>query len=448
MRKGCAALQRAGLIKRISGRSSAAIATGVLISLTFSTPTSAGAVKPGDMITPDSAATVADLVSPGNQVLVRQGMRMKIVPTGRLEWPPAYKSATEKYAAQVKLNDKGELENYVAGLPFPLLDPNDPQVAAKVIWNYSFNPQKADDLDIRDVETVSHKDRDEIAGQPVLHVTTGHFAMYNNVGRTEVLPTPTDPDLSVSGFRYRFGAFPVLEPAAIRGLGYMRFRYNNPTLEDNIWWYFPRARRVWRGRADAQSDAIGASTIDPDSYFGFAAKIEDFNYRLLGIKPMLASVHVEHVPATPCEFDNGRTVCPEAWETRQLYIVEAVAKPLASSQRLGTDGLTIPKRILYIDSEGWFVTASDQYGKDGALWKTLAIFSAYRDRSARGATVAAYPFKRIFQTAMVDENIQTGFSTVFYTPGPSATERDGWNIDTGGLPKSFLDPAEMAIVGH
>jgi hypothetical protein len=68
----------------------------------------AGSVKPGDLITPDNASVVEDLVSPGNFYLVKQGMHLKIVPTGRLEWPPPYKAATEKYSAQVSLNDQGE----------------------------------------------------------------------------------------------------------------------------------------------------------------------------------------------------------------------------------------------------------------------------------------------------------------------------------------------------
>ena len=69
----------------------------------------AGSVKPGDLITPQNASAVADLVSPGNLELVRQGMQMNIVPTARLEWPTPYKTATEKYAPQVRLNDQGEL---------------------------------------------------------------------------------------------------------------------------------------------------------------------------------------------------------------------------------------------------------------------------------------------------------------------------------------------------
>ena len=60
-------------------------------------------VKPGDVITPDNASKVEGLVSPGNLILVRQGMKMKIVPTGHLDWPPPYKAATEQYSPQVSL---------------------------------------------------------------------------------------------------------------------------------------------------------------------------------------------------------------------------------------------------------------------------------------------------------------------------------------------------------
>lgn len=163
---------------------------------------------------------------------------------------------------------------------------------------------------------------------------------------------------------------------------------------------------------------------------------------------MLAVAHAESLPARACEFDNYRTICPENWEMRQVYVVEATAKPLAWHQEIGTSGLSIPKRILYIDSEGWFITASDQYAKTGALWKTLAIFTAYRDRSAMGAKAAIYPFKRIFQTAMVDEDILSGFSTISYTPGQETDEPEGWYINMATLPQSFLEPRHMEFVGH
>src|SRR5215469_9644556 len=100
---------------------------------------------------------------------------------------------------------------------------------------------------------VSHRDRDEIPRQPVLRAVTGHSAFYSNIGRTEVQPFPTDPEADMSGIRFRYGAFPVLEPAMVRGFGDLRFRYRDPQMEDNIWMYIPNARRALRGQADAQS---------------------------------------------------------------------------------------------------------------------------------------------------------------------------------------------------
>jgi hypothetical protein len=428
----------------------------------FSAP-SAGArsVKPGDLITPQNASAISDLVSPGNLELVKQGMRMNIVPTARLEWPPPYKTATEKYAPQVRLNDKGELDNYVAGLPFPLLDPNDPQVATKLMWNFSFRPQYTDDVDIRDVEVESYRANSAFPG-PIEHFSIGHFAFYNNMGRTEVPPIPTDPEATGAGIRYRFGAFPFLEPAEIEGFGLIRERNKDPNIDDYCWLWDVNGRAPRRVRAEELSDATSAvsgiqigkapptyaSNIDPDSYFGFSAKIENYTYKLLGIRPMLASVHAQHTPAKPCQFDNNRSVCPEAWEMRQLYVIEATAKPLSWHQKIGSNGVLIPKRILYIDSEGWFITASDQYDEQGKLWKTIATFNTYDDRPVRDAKVAIYPYKRMFQTALVDEDIQNGFSTVLYMPGHESEDHESWYINMGLVTKAFLDPHQLQNYAH
>jgi hypothetical protein len=416
----------------------------------------AAAVKPGDTITSDNAAAVQDLVSPGNYLLVKQGMQMKIVPTGRLEWPPPYKAATEKYASQVSLNPQGELLNYVAGLPFPSIDPNDPTAATKVMWNFSYRPQYTDDVDIREVEISSYGPG---GGDPIEQFAIGHVAFYFNTGRTEVKPTPTDAEGLGPGIRYRFGAFPFEQPAEIEGFGFVRYRYIDPNHEDDAWSYMPGRRRIHRLAANVLSDTMqptsklnnGGGTfvnnLDADSAFGFAAKVEDFNYRLLGLKPMLATVHAENIPATPCQADKNRTVCPENWEMRQLYVIEATAKPVSWTQKIGNDGLTIPKRTLYIDSEAWFLTASDQYDRDGKLWKTIATFNAYRDRAVPDARAAIYPFKRSFQTALVDEDLQSGYSTVEYMPGHQTNDHECWYINMGIVTKAFLDPNRMALTG-
>ena len=107
-------------------------------------------VKPGDFITPENATKVKDLVGPGVYYKVERGMSMKIVPTQRVDWPPPYKDATEKYSAQVRLSqDKRSIVGFVAGQPFPLIDANDPDVAVKIVWNNVFRPITSDDYDLR-----------------------------------------------------------------------------------------------------------------------------------------------------------------------------------------------------------------------------------------------------------------------------------------------------------
>jgi hypothetical protein len=438
----------------------------MLATIIWMPPAHAG-VKPGDVITRDNASKVAELLSPGNYILVQGGMQLRIVPTERLEWPPPFRAATEKYSAQVQLAPDGTLKGYVAGQPFPLLDPNDPQVATKVMWNFSYRPMYSDDIDMRFPEVASFDKHS--SGSPLSYYTVGHFAYYNNIGRIEVPPIPTDPDAVTSGIRYRFGFYPFLEPSSLRGYGMVRQRHIDPRIEDNVWVYNPQTRKMRRQSAEILSDSIGmlpgfggggsggggfggggmggaggasayANTIDPDSYFGFSAKIEDYNYRFLGEREMLASVHAVHSPEVQCPDDGGRTICPEDWEVRHLYVIEAIAKP-------GHD-VSIPKRILYIDSEGWFITASDQYDRDGKLWKTLATFNTYRDRPVPDARVAIYPYKRIFQLGLVDSDLDTGYSSVVYMPGATAPDRECWYIDMGTVDNSFLAPQALERAGH
>ena len=330
-------------------------------------------------------------------------------------------------------------------------------------------------MDSRSVEIATYTPRGS-AGDPLQHFTLGHVAFYNNVGRTEVNPIPTDPDAIRAGIRYRFAAYPILEPTSLRGLGFLRYRNIDPTVDDNTWQFNPSTRRMRRASSSTLSDTIGpvggmvsvgasanpfaggsggsgagsgpaatyTTTLDPDSYFGFAAKIEDFNHKLLAVKPMLAVVHAETSPARPCADDGGRTICPENWEMQHLYVIEADAK---KSSILGT-GITIPKRILYIDSEAWFITASDQYDQDGRRWKTIATFNAYRDRPVPNPRIAIWPFKRSFQTALVDENVQDGVSTVVYSAGREGEDRESWYINMGVISNASLHPQALESAGH
>ena len=171
---------------------------------------------------------------------------MDIVPTTRIDWPPPYKDATGKYSAQVRLtSDHRSLIGYVAGQPFPLIDPNDPYVASKVMWNNVFRPIQTDDYDLRFYDCQIQYVRPGQSQRIINDIWVGHYAGYSLVGRTEVEPLPTDPDFKVTGRMWLFALYPILAPDDAYGEGLIRYRYMDPKRGDDSW---DRNSGMWRVR--------------------------------------------------------------------------------------------------------------------------------------------------------------------------------------------------------
>ena len=399
-------------------------------------------VKPGDFITPENASKVAALVSPGVFSKVRYGMTMKIVATERVDPPPPYHSATEEYAGQVRLSDdRRSLVGYVAGEPFPLIDANDPEVANKIVWNSVFRPITTDDYDLRYYDCDSSFERHGPQDKQLEYFEIGHYAGYNLVGRTEVNPMPADPGFKSTGRYWLFGLYPILAPQEIRGAGLIRWRYADPKRGDDIWSLASGSRRLRRLNESIMSSSVtskGSSvhTWDPDHYSGFNAKPEQYFYKFLGEKEMLATMHAIHSPEVQCETDGGTSVCPEAWEMRHMYLLEATPdlsriRPLDS------------RTVLYMDSETWFDPYIDDYDRNGHLFRTHIYWLATRDRPVPDAHVAIYPFKRSFVVGAVSTDVQSGLSTVCYLPGRESPERECWYINMGAVDKSFFSTDAM-----
>jgi hypothetical protein len=72
------------------GRRAILCGAAALVSLLWPIVPLQAEVKPGDVITPDNAQEVAALVSPGVLESIRRGMTLKVIPTGRVDWPPPY----------------------------------------------------------------------------------------------------------------------------------------------------------------------------------------------------------------------------------------------------------------------------------------------------------------------------------------------------------------------
>jgi len=431
------------------------VASALVATILLGARTNASAqVKPGDMVTPENAAKVKDLVSPGVYYKVQSGMTMKIIPTSRVDWPPPYQEATEKYSSQVRLSqDHRSVLGYVAGQPFPGIDANDPYVATKIMWNNVFRPIATDDYDLRFYDCDSGYTKQRQGQSVIQYWQVGHYAGYDLVGRVEVEPIPTDPDFKSSGRLWVFALYPILAPATNRGAGFIRYRYADPKRGDDDWSYGPGSRRVRRiseailsaATADSSGGGSAVTTWNPDHYSGFNAKTEQYNYKLLGEKTMLACIHAERSPEAPCPTDGGMSACPEAWESRHIYVVEATPRREVIPEALQS------RTLVYMDSEMWFEPYIDEYDNAGRLWYSHIWWNAYRDRPVPDAKVAIYPFKREFEVGALSTDIQSGMATMCYLPGHETPERECWYINMGAVDRSFFTNDAMvraAQTGH
>jgi len=415
------------------------VALALAIALAATALPANAQVKPGDFITPDNSYKVKDLLPPGTYMRVEHGMTIKVEPTERIDWPPPFKDATEKYSSQVRLSQDGRsLVGYVAGEPFPILDDNDPTVATKIIWNEVFRPISTDDYDLRWFDCDSEywgKNRSFFA---ILDEEIGHYAGYNEVGRTEVDPLPIDPDFKITGRYYLALLYPVLSPADARGAGIIRFRWADPNRDDDNWTWEPGSRRLRRLSYDGLDTATGAGSYDPNHYEGWSGKPEDYTWKYLGEKTMLGAIDIHKSPDPRCPTDGGASHCPDAWELRRMYAVEGVARYGRFASPLYS------REIVYIDSEADFPMFVDLYDRRGELMNNYTSWMNYADRARPDARIAIYPFKRLFQVGSSTVNVQSGLSSVCYHPAMNAPSPEGWFINMGAVDKSWFSPSAMA----
>ena len=165
-----------------------------------------------------------------------------------------------------------------------------------------------------------------------------------------------------------------LRQAEDRGSGAILYRYWDALKADDAWAFLAGARRVRRVNEVMLSSSPGLSTWDADHAGGVGAKPQEYNFKYLGDKNMLAVVHAQNSPEHPCPTDGGATACNEDWEMRHLYVVEVTPRP----ERI--TGVLQSKTIVYVDGEGWFNPYVDSYDQKGELWKTQIYLNTYRDR--------------------------------------------------------------------
>ncbi len=200
---------------------SIAIFSFSLLLVATSTDRAAAEPKPGDTITRSNVEAAKDYVSPGVAWAIENGMDLTIVPYQKIDEPAEYISATEKYSAQVSVNEKNELQNWVAGRPFPKVDVSDPKAAVKLMYNFENTAYFTDDLNVHLPDADTGAFYVDASGKRNYNVERHFIADWSRrlrfEGRLKHDPVPAFPDSEVFA---KAGFYPLIEPFDLKGGGW------------------------------------------------------------------------------------------------------------------------------------------------------------------------------------------------------------------------------------
>jgi hypothetical protein len=211
--------------------------------------------------------------------------RIVTYPLGQAHWEKAFLEATEKNAGQLAIDENGTIvysatkkqPDYLYGIPFPAIDPADPQAAVKIVWNQflaywyggsSYNVTLVAMLQPKGMDREIH--------------ARGWFEFYDGQSEKYRRENPLNLQsqfLGVSTF-----------PADLQGTSSLTWRFRDSTKRDSVWAYVPALRRVRAVSPSNRSDGYLGSDISGDDGFFFDGKPEDFTWTLVGRREALRVV--------------------------------------------------------------------------------------------------------------------------------------------------------------
>jgi hypothetical protein len=175
----------------------------------------------------------------------------------------------------------GKVPEYNFGAPFPKLDPKDPEVAPKILWNYEYaywsNGSSRLQPQLMWLEENSH------GPSRAISIDTSAKVIEGNRVRE---PNPQQFSRLDRNF--------LFQPADLHGSATLGWRYKDPTKRDSVWAYVPALRRVRQVSPANRSDGVfGSEMTQDDGFNGFDGKPEDFTYRLLAVREEFMSFSPE-----------------------------------------------------------------------------------------------------------------------------------------------------------
>lgn len=382
----------------------ALLLAAVLSSSSRATAADAAALTPGTVLGPDNWQVATDLLPEPILKHYQTGdYKNPIVdyPVGSSRWEPTWVAATEQNAGQYDVNEvgaivrkgSGEQPDYLYGIPFPIIDPNDPHAAVKIVWNQflaywaggsSFNVTRVTMLQPKGIDRDIHAD--------------GYFNFWDGQLEKYRKPNPNNLQSQFMGI--------TTFPTDLQGTSSLSWRYRDANKRDSVWAFVPALRRVRAVSPANRSDGYLGSDISGDDGFFFDGKPEDFEWTLIGKRDALRVVDPNNVKGNlvvPPAPNGGFTVLTDdnkpmagfedpnwtglSWAPiaaglakRPVWIVEGVPK----------DRYYLYGKIqLWIDAETWDGSWNVKYSWQGDIVHSYQTMARINQSAENGEMMPA-----------------------------------------------------------
>jgi hypothetical protein len=407
-----------------------------------------------------------------------EGMALELGPCHR-RYPvaTAYTAAGLRHWEKVRLDDDGNLRDYVAGLPFPTdrIDPEDPQAGLKWVWNLEQRYRgagPAGQFKITDMPS-------RIGG---IEVYKGEFFQLKTRHRADLPPEYAVPEANehiwVGGGRFD-------EPFHARHLAWRQMRPERTQTRwkesDRVWVYVPdmrkprRAMTSWvdgfytprysaaqqiaagggvpfsRGGASAGDDygaggISGMTTINPTSavsaaatahlrrgFVGISIRPNAYRWKYRGERDVIAPLN-GIIPGWPMDDTRnfgptGLSLASDRWDVRRAVVVEGIAlRPEASLARV----------TLYIDFQTQQPLFYIARRKNGLMVDVGILVHRF------SGDLPDYPTWPNGQRALVFDPVATSFFAI--ADGGTGWRRESYDVQS--IPHAEEDRRRMTSVAE
>jgi hypothetical protein len=267
-----------------------------------------------------------------------------IVPYRQVMASPGDEKATRQYMGTASVDDNGDLQNYVNGIPFPI-----PKTAQEVMYNFD-NPNFGDNaVALQDLTLIDGRRKYD------RKLVLKSWFLYH-AARREVPPIPDLAKNPKGVFRGTHTEY--FEPASFKGTRSLSLKWLDRSRDFGSWSFSGGSRRTSRRSSAQRQSPTGGSDACLDDNLTYTWAVNAQTYKMLGKKEILAGRHQDQKMLERVEGQ-----CLYSGQQRErinCFVLEAINKD---------PNYLYSKQIYYIDPETWWILYADKYDKKGRMWK-------------------------------------------------------------------------------